>query len=163
MSIDIVKPLRRYLASLDDISIYIDQDAKWDLFLFQEKLMTRMESTQKIAVVLKQEGNWTTANTHNTMRFPRLITEFWSDPPRDTGNQVTNPIAAKNRIKDSHEYIDRFLHIPAGGNSVWWPSETDSQRFRVIKCARQGELEFFDVPDGNGLVRATVSYAVITG
>lgn len=160
--IDAVGPLRKFLACQEDIGSYIDTDSKWDIYIFQESLPIRMESTQKIALVLRQEGFWTSPNTYNTMRFPRLITEFWCDPPRDAAANVVNWVSAKRQIQKTHAYIDLFLHSVTS-EAVWWPSFTDPQRFRVISSKRQGELEYFPVSDGNGLLRATCSYALTTG
>lgn len=162
MAIDVVAATRKYLAQQAAVSATLGSDSVWDLWLFQDKLLTRVESSGKIACVLKQKGSWTAPNTHNTARFPRLITEFYADPDRDSKNNVVTPLSAKDRILTAHEVIDSYLHN-VSGKAQWWPSLGAPGACRVFASARQGELDWFDVPDGDGVLQGTVSYALSLG
>lgn len=162
MSIDVVAAARKYLAQQAAVSAVLGTDNVWDLWLFQDKLLTRVESSGKIACVLKQKGSWTSPNDHNTMRFPRLITEFYADPDRDSKNNVVTPLSAKDRILAAHEVIDSLLHV-VSGHDQWWPSQGAAGACRILRSTRQGELDWFDVKDGDGVLQATVSYAIGLG
>ncbi len=162
MSQDIVKAARRFIAQQDGIASVLSSDAHWDLYLFQERLMVRIESSQNIACVLLQKGNWTSPNNHNTLKFPRLIVEFWADPDRDSRSNVTLPLSAKDKILAAYEFLDKYLHRVAGGD-LWWPDQDDSGAVRVISSKRSDELSFYEVPDGDGMMRAQVIYNIVMG
>lgn len=160
---DAVRPCYRYLSeSLPDIRQYLDSDSQWDLFLFRDELPKRIESTQKIALVIKQQGSWTSPNIYNTARFPRLITEFWSDPTRDGKGFVVNASSARDRINDAHDYIDRFLHV-VSGETMWWPNISHPKAQRVIASKRADELSFFPVPEARGMLSAVATYHLTLG
>lgn len=162
MAIDVVAAARKYLAQQASVLTVLGSDSIWDLWLFQEKLLTKVESSGKVACVLKQKGSWTSPNTYNTARFPRLVTEFYADPDRDSKNNVVTPLSAKDRILAAHEVIDSFLHIVSGKEN-WWPSFGTTGACRILRSTRQGELDWFDVPEGDGVLQGTVSYAIGLG
>jgi hypothetical protein len=131
------------------------------MWLFQERLFTVVEQSQQCAVVLAQRGNWTSPNPGGTIRFPRLLTEIWADPDR-VGRSDVDPLSAKDKILLAHEAIDVHLHN-VDSEVLWWPTDPitgyrPADSVRVIKSSRAGELDFFPVPDGDGMMRATVFY-----
>lgn len=160
--IDIVSACRRYLAMQTELYSVLGSDDNWDLWLFQETLFTRVESSQKTACVLRQSGSWTQPNQHNHMRFPRLVTDFYADPDRDSGNNNSEPLSAKDKILVAHEVVDRFLHFTML-DERWWPDSDSTGAMRVLNSARAGEIEWTTVPDGDGLMRGSVTYNLGVG
>lgn len=125
-------------------------------YLFQRKLWVDVEGTSSTACLLFSEGGWTGSNLYNTMRFPRLSMEIWADPLRDGQNNVTDPGEVWRRANRAYQVIDQHLHRPQGGRQ-WWGS------LRTIDCVRMAEPTVYEVPDGDGLIRLLVSYAVTEG
>lgn len=156
---DIVAAARAFLASQQEIYTVLGSDEIWDLWLFQETLYTRVESTQKTACVLKLANGWTAPNAHNTLRFPRLQTDFYADPDRDLGDNNKAPLSAKDKILAAHAVVDRFLHDTVN-SEIWWPDINSPYAARIIRSVRQGELEFNPFSDGDGMQKATVFYAI---
>lgn len=163
MAIDVVRAARNYLAQQASVLTVLGSDSTWDTFLFQDLLLTKIESSGKVACVLKQKGSWASSNTHNTARFPRLITEFWADPDRDSKHNVVTPLSGKDKIRAAHEVIDSFLNNMSG-QAQWWPSFGGAGACRIVASKRvEGDLDWFEVPDGDGVVTGTISYAISLG
>lgn len=162
MRIDIVAAARKYLATNPGLFTVLGSDSTWDIWLFQEKLYSRVESSGKTACVLKQLNGWTTPNTYNTARFPRLQTQFFADPDRDSKNNVESPLSAKDKIFAAHAVIDLMLHN-VSGQSRFWPSFDDCDAVRVNSSVRSGELDFGPVIDGDGMLQASVTYNLCVG
>jgi hypothetical protein len=160
--IDLVAAARGYLALQPELYSVLGSSQDWDIWLFQEKSYVRVESSQQTACVLKQMGSWTSPNSWNHMRFPRLQVEFWADPDRDEKANNAEPLSAKDKILAAHNVIDNFLHFTMLSEQ-WWPEISATAPMRILNSTRQGELEFAEVPDGDGLMRAIVFYAIGVG
>lgn len=116
---------------------------------------TRMEGTGKTAVVIAHDGGWAAPNTHNTLRFPRLVVTVWADPKRDATKNDIDPYVQK-RADACFQVLDKHLHR-TGGPSIFWGT------LRVVTCVRLTEPNMYPVPDGDGLIRLQTFYAVTEG
>ncbi len=125
-------------------------------YLFQRKMWVQLEGTSSTACMLYSDGGWTSANLHNTLRFPRLSVEIWADPLRDDQSNVTDPGEVWRRAGRAFDVIDRHLHRAQGGQQYWGT-------VRTIDSVRLAEPTTYEVPDGDGLIRTLVSYAVTIG
>lgn len=125
-------------------------------YLFQGSLWTTLENTQSTACVVSYAGGWINPNAHNTMRFPRLRVEVYADPLRDGNHNPIDPVEVRDRVTRAYEVIDGCLHRPQGRAQVWGT-------MRVLGCVRMIEPTIEPVPDGTGLLRLNVTYAVTEG
>ncbi len=122
-------------------------------WLFQRRMWAEIEGSSSAAAMLYSDGGWTSANPHNTMRFPILSLEIWVDPLRDSQNNVSNPSEVWRRMNHIYKVIDGYLHRPQGGQQYWGT-------VRTVACVRMTEPTIYEVPDGDGVLRGLVSYAV---
>lgn len=125
-------------------------------YLFQGSLWTVMENTQSTACVVSYAGGWINPNAHNTMRFPRLRVAVYADPLRDGNHNPIDPVEVRERVMHAYEVIDGYLHRPQG-RAVMWGA------MRVLGSLRMTEPTIEPEPDGTGLLRLTVTYAVTEG
>lgn len=124
--------------------------------LFQHRMWAGMEGSSSTSAMVYRDGGWAGPNLHNTLRFPRLTVEVWVDPIRDPQNNVIDPGEAHRRIEYVYEVFDWHLHRPQGGQQMWGT-------VRTIACVRLSEPTVYAVPDGDGLLRLVVAYAVTQG
>ncbi len=154
---DVVQGVVKYLQSqpavVATLGTFEGTTSPW---LFQRRMWAEIEGSSSTACMLYSDGGWTSANNHNTLRFPRLSMEIWADPLRDSQNNVTNPAEVWRRINRTYHIIDSYLHRPQGG-TVYWGT------VRTVDCVRLAEPTSYEVPDGDGTIRLMVSYAVTEG
>lgn len=124
--------------------------------IFQYRPWAKFEGTGKTGAVISNEGGWATANMHNTLRFPRLTVNIWADPLRDNVHNVVDPGEVMRRAHATYRVFDKYLHR-TGGPEVMWG------QLRILACVRLVEPTIYIVPDGDGLVRCQVNYAVTEG
>lgn len=125
--------------------------------VFQYRLWAgQFEGSQSTAIVITSEGGWATPNTHNTLRFPRVVLNVWCDPLRDDGNNATNLPEVQRRAMWVFEQADKYLHI-TGGDAMMW------DQTRVITSVRLTEPTIYVVPDGDGILRLQAYYAISQG
>lgn len=125
-------------------------------YLSAHTLWARVEGTQSTAALVSRGGSWAAANLHNTLRFPRISLEIFVDPLRDAGHNVVNTGEAERRIDDVFDIFDRRLHRPDEGDQMWGD-------VRTLASVRLAEPTVYPVPDGDGLLRLQVFYAVTVG
>lgn len=123
--------------------------------IFPYKLWDKMEGSQSTAVVIAHDGGWAAPNLDNTLRFPRLLVNVWTDPVRDANGNNVDP-AVQRRAYACFDIFDKYLHRVAGGEQYWGT-------LRIIDCLRLTEPVFVDVTDGDGLVRLQAYYAITQG
>jgi len=151
---DLVRGCVKWLSGFADVLAVLGQKPyTHSPYLFQRQLWVNMENSQTTACVISRSGGWAAPNVHNTMRFPRLLVEITVDPLRDEGYNVVDPEEADLRLQNAYTTIDRHLHRPQGGDVFWGT-------VRTIAVARVAEPVMFAVPDGNGMQRLQVFYAV---
>lgn len=150
---DLVQGCVKYLAAQTDVTAVLGAyPGGATPYLFQHQLYLAMEGSSTTAAVITRNGGWSGPNVHNTARFPRLGLHVWCDPRRTNGH-VNDPGEAQRRILRAFWAIDRHLHRAAGGQVTWGT-------VRVISSARLNEPDPYEVPDGDGLLRLLVFYAV---
>lgn len=151
-----------------------------DPWIFQDRNEAMVETSGRataqgssaVSVVLSQRPG-ESPNAHNTARFPRLVLEFFADPDRDDSGtvQVNN---GRDKIMAAFQQIRHYWHRtnPA---VEWWPSipawfliggappadYEATTHLRVTRCvALEDSPQMFEVPDGDGMVRAEVSFSL---
>ncbi len=116
-----------------------------------------IEGSSGTAVVLSSDGGgWAAANTYNTLRFPRLVVNIWADPIRDTKYNNVGTGEVMRRVFATFKTIDGHLHRTSGAEVMFG-------QLRIISSTRLTEPVIYMVPDGDGLVRCLVNYAITEG
>lgn len=169
---DLVVAARRMLAEKTDVRDLLgpgatspDVEGKrvFDLWLFQWRLYISMEGTGETAIVLSQRNGWTAPNPHNTMAFPTLQLEIYSDPRRDLGNPKT-ATGAEQKGLALVPVLDRYLHLVQRIDGPWsWGGTETDEPVRVLGSQRLAEPEVMEVPSGDGLIRVLLRYGLSLG
>lgn len=155
---DIVSGAVTYLRAQPEVVAAVDTfniNNSFSPGIFQYRLWTVMEGSEKTSCVINTDGGWAGPNLHNTLRFPRLLLNIWADPLRDAQKNNIDPLVQR-RATNTFEAIDPFLHCMEGSDMRWGT-------LRVISCLRLTEPVVYPVPDGDGLVRLQCYYAVTQG
>lgn len=153
---DLVQGAAKYLLDQPGIVAVLGATPAGSPWLFQHELYVTVQGTSSTAAVIAYGGGWSGANTHNTMRFPRLSLELYVDPQRDAAQNVTLPGEVHRRLHAAFAVFDSFLHRPQGEVQYWGT-------VRTLSSSRSAEPTVYAVPDGNGLLRAQVFYAIEQG
>lgn len=124
--------------------------------IFQYQPWAKLEGTCSTCAVITNDGGWVAANPHNTLRFPRITLNIWADPLRDNVNNVVDPGEVMRRAFATYRVFDKYLHRTAGAEVMWG-------QLRVLASVRLVEPTIYVVPDGDGLVRCQVLYAITEG
>lgn len=116
---------RNLLAQQSSVRSLVPKSQAWDTYIFSDSpLGAKIEGTSKSLIVVTEGRQWTTPNPHNTMRFPTLYVDIWSDPTRNADKSVQVQ-DAKNKIEKIHKAILPFLHTtslstgPGGKARIW--------------------------------------------
>jgi hypothetical protein len=113
---DILTACRRMMLSDQPLMTLLGTGAQsaqnttsWDHWLFNDTPKIRIENTEQSMIVLTNAGGWASPNQHNTMRFPRLCVDAWSDPTRaiDGSPKLDD---AKDKIEAIFNEVNRLLH-----------------------------------------------------
>jgi hypothetical protein len=153
---DLVQGAHTYLSAQPDILAVLGSYATGVPWLFPHDLWVTVENSQSNAAVITRQPGWTTPNTHNTMRFPRIGIEITCDPLRDSGFNLSDPHEVMRRCEAVYRVFDAHLHRPQSGEQMWGT-------VRTIACTRLVEPYLYPIADGNGMYRLTVSYGVTEG
>ncbi len=157
---DLVSGCADYLLSQPDIIAVVSKfliNGVLSPGVFQYRPWAKVEGSSGTAIVLSAEsGGWAAANLHNTMTFPRLTVNIWTDPIRDGMRNVTDPGEVMRRAFSVQRIVDRFLHRTAGPE-IYFGS------LRILSSHRLTEPFIYVVPDGDGLVRSQTQYAITEG
>jgi hypothetical protein len=121
----------------------------------QSKPYVNMEGTGQAALLLRQDGGWTTPNRHNTMSFPRLVVECYIDPERDAvGNEIGPDVMS--RFQAIWTMVDRYLRNVDHSVVMWGD-------IRTLGCDRLDEWSVFALPDGGGIRVSRAGFGVTLG
>ncbi len=154
---DIVSGAVAFLYSKPDVLAVLgsDPDGPW---LFQYELWAKdlIEGSESTALVISSDGGWAGPNLQNTLRFPRLQIDVYADPIRDHGNNVIDPGEVQRRAYRAFQVVDKYLHRVNSETQMWGT-------IRTVSCSRLTEPVVYRVPDGDGLLRCQVYYAVAQG
>lgn len=154
---DIVSGAVTFLYGQPDVLAVLgsDPDGPW---LFQYDLWAKalMEGSESTALVVSSDGGWAGPNLQNTLRFPRLQIDVYADPIRDQRSNMSDPGEVQRRAYQAFQVVDKHLHRVNSGTQMWGS-------VRTVSCNRLTEPVVYRVPDGDGLLRCQVYYAVVQG
>lgn len=153
---DLVQGAVKWLLGQPTVTAVLGTTAEGSPLLFQHSLWVKVEGTQSTAAVISRAGGWAGANPHNTLRFPRLSLELYTDPLRDAGNNVVEPGESWRRIEAAFSAFDKLLHRPAPTTQMWGT-------VRTVGSLRQTEPVVYPVPDGDGVLRLQAFYGIAQG
>jgi hypothetical protein len=168
----------RNLLALDvELRGLLGRSKTFDTWIFDQKPRVTLEGTQRVLVVLNEDGVHDQMNAHNTMQFPRLLVDVWADPSRLPDGSVQQD-DADDKIKNVTKLLDRHFHtvnldVPPGTNDLYglpgyprvWGTATQIKSVSgsvVLGSRRLSGPDFSDVQDGNGARMARLVYAVNT-
>ena len=152
---DIVSGCIQYLNSFSDIVSLVGSDAAGS-WIFDSAPAQNMNSTSAMCIVVYNAGSWGTPAPGQTAEFPRVGIDIWSDPPRDSMGQVTEPQAARRAADLLYRTIDRHMNrtdrgVVMFGDLYTWDSN------------RMGSINYLPViPSDDHLLKGTAYYAVET-
>lgn len=117
-------------------------------------VLARVEGTQQSAIVCVDFGGWSTPIPVSTWRFRRLRVDIWTDPLRDTGNNITeSSVYTANRCLAVFAAVQYHLQRVDPQVQVWGDMVTTG-------CSLLTEPQPSPVTDGDFLLRATAYYGV---
>jgi hypothetical protein len=157
--------IRNFLAQKHDLTALLGSDSKWDTWIFADEPFAKIERTGRSMVVITKEGGWTAPNEHNTMKFPRVYVDVWSDPDRNRDGSVKRN-NARNKIDAVHDAIAQYLHtvsMHSNGRFLCWGNREQMDTMTgliVLGSVRQNEPDYSPVADGNGAWMGRVSYGI---
>lgn len=127
---------------------YIGSDAAWvNGWIFDSSLSTRIENSQRCAIVVSYGGGWNVPLDGNTVRFPQVIVDIWADPTRAADNSVSVDDAREKALK-IYDAVFSLLHrvkrSTDDGGAIYFGG------VRVITSESLGEPDLQPVIDGNG-------------
>lgn len=148
---DIVLAVRDYLASQSTVTALLGSDAKFGPWVFQDSLYWELNS-QTCAIVVTDNGSWTSPNDHNTARFPMVLLTFCADPQRDANQNITHDDTGA-KIRALHEAVFKVLH---------WTDANERQlgTLRVLRSSCLNEPQIRPYVDGDHAASAQITYAI---
>lgn len=152
---DIVGAATKYLLTKADLCAAVG-NTNGKPWITQYALWKEFESSQSTAIVITSDGGWAGPNLHNTLRFPRLTVSVWGDPIRDQAFNAIQTAEVRRRVNLVYQLVDAYLHRPQGTDEMW-------STIRTVSSVRLTEPDILAVPDGDGMVRLQVNYAVTQG
>jgi hypothetical protein len=152
---DIVLALRRYLVSQPSVVAVLGGDALTPVWVFQDKLQTRIEGTSSVAMVVSQTGGWAAPMDSSKFAMPRITVEYYADPQRDANHAVTVQ-DARHKIYAAHDAVDEFLHSTDSREQYW-------DTLRIVSTSRLAEPIYAPWGDTDGAMQAQVQYGVVLG
>lgn len=127
---------------------WIGIDDAWDRgWIFDSRLGTALENTQRCAIVVSYAGGWQIPLDGNTNHFPAVVVDIWADPTRnpDHSYQYND---ADDKLFKIYEAVFAVLHrthrADDAGNSIFFNGG------RIISSESLGEPDITSVTDGNG-------------
>ena len=136
-----------------------EADATVSLWLYQwETHGVAVQGSGRGLVVVSERAGWASPNRHNTLAFPRLQFEVYTDLDRERG--MPDFKTAQARAKDIFHVIDARCHRVDAGGFTWGDGNGE---LRIVGSVRSSEPETTPVPDGDGAQRLLVTYDVELG
>lgn len=131
-------------------------------FLYEYKIGYTMEGTQSNAVVIRYGGGWGSPGQGKSLKYPKILLDFWCDPVRNEKNEVIDPFEVNRRIQYISDQFDKYMHrpvaiVPSTDKVEYWGS------IRTLDSIRLGELFYSETPDGDGMVVGQVAYSILVG
>jgi hypothetical protein len=166
---------RNLLAQDPDVRDLLGASKNWDTWVFADLPMVRLENKGTSLIVITENGSHDRMNQYNTLKFPRLFVDIWSDPSRNSDNSVQIH-DADSKIEEILNVINHHFHLvnpdvpedaPAyfgkkGQPRFWGTSEqiTDRTGVMVTGSSMIDGPEYSDVSGGNGARMGRITYGV---
>lgn len=127
-------------------------------WVFTGNILVQMKGTQQSAVVLSDYGGWQVPVPYSTPRFRRLRVDVWTDPTRDSSNNINvTESATVNRCLHVFNVLHSHLQRTDPDTVLWGDLVTYS-------CQLLTEPQPQQIPDGDsqgtGVVMGTAVYGV---
>jgi hypothetical protein len=166
---DVASGVYYYLTSLPDVLAVTgsfpadDQDNANVPWIFVRNVYTRMEDmsivkgSQAVALVCCYMGQASSPLDSSTVRFQRLELDIWVDPLRDSMGNITSPAETESRGLGVFGLLDSHLHrVNTDQMTETWGD------LITVGSLRMTEPVWYEVPDGDGLIRGACFYSVGT-
>ena len=134
--------VRNLLAQDEALRTLLGRSPTWDTWIFDETpIGVKVEGSQRSWIVVNEDGTWTTPNEHNTLGFPRIKIDIWSDPIRNADGSVKQ-FNARTKIKAIAKLVNKHLHtVDMADNNgmpfVWGTAAEISTKTGVVVAASQ--------------------------
>lgn len=159
--------VQRTLARDTELTSLLAKSAILGPWVFDEKPTgAKIERTQKCLIVINEGPQWTSPNTHNTLKFPTLLVDIWADPTRNPDGSVQLE-DAKAKIEAIQKQVDRVLNLidsgtPAGGLWIFGTEAqvTSKTGVAVSESKRSSGPEYAEVTDSEGSWMGRLTYNV---
>lgn len=130
------------------VAPYLGEDAGWvNGWIFDSALGTRIENSQRCAIVVSYGGGWNAPPDGNLVRFPLVVVDIWADPTRSADNSVLKH-DAKAKCFTIYDEVYRVLHrvdrADDNGDFIYFGG------LRIISSESLAEPDLQWVTDGNG-------------
>ncbi len=168
---------RNLLAQDTAVTALLGRSTKWDTWIFADQPFVKLENTQRVLIVITEQGQWQAPNPHNTARFPRMVVDIWADPTRNEDHSVQK-YDADDKIEAVQKVIDRHFHTvnldvdsqdPAylgvkGMPRIWGNAEEIEERTGLVVTGSQrlDGPDLSDISNGNGGRMGRLVYGVAT-
>lgn len=158
---DVTQGLVAYLLQQSDVVNAVGADDEKGIpYIFQPPIDATvqprpyidMEGTGDAAIVVSQQGSWSSANITNSLRFPRVRIDIWSDSPRDSMGHVTRESEARTRIYYIDNILDNYLHLIDGESRQW-------RDIAVVSCVRLTDVSIVASRDSDKVLIGTALFA----
>ena len=161
------KAVRNLLVADPEIFYLVGSDPTWnDGWVFYDNIYVRLENSQTSAIVITENSTFSAPNPHNTMIFPRLVVDIWSDPTRAPENTIQAQ-DAKDKIEALHALVKTHLHTvnlsDNRGNTIYWGTPAEIATKSGVAIAGSQLLsgpEYSSLVDGNGAWMGRFVYGV---
>jgi hypothetical protein len=157
--VELTVGLLRYLSAQTSITsrvgAFVRTPSTGEPYIFRGQLAIPIENSGESAIVIRQAGSWATSNRHNTMRFPRIELQVFSDVPRLVSVGPTSLDSQKPCLELCTELF-KLLHRPDASGFYW-----DS--VRILNSMVLSEPDPRPHPDGDAMSVGVMSVGVSLG
>lgn len=125
-------------------------------FLFRDEMLVNLEDSQYSAVsaVVIEDGGPLAVLHLGRYRARRLRVNIWANGTRDMLGNLVDSKSVRNKIEDTFQILDKYLHRP-NPETIYWSTIPTVFSERLIDLS-----EPVAVTDGDGIMLATAYYAV---
>jgi hypothetical protein len=149
---------------LVELGLVASDDVYTDGYFFQDSPHRDIEGTSAGSVVIAQRGGWGSPSPAQDRAFPTIQLEIYMDPDRDV--EAGQPLTLNAEAKAGRLFmiLDREILRDLGRGLTepfkppGLPQKWDG--WTVCDVHRSSEPSTMDVPNGDAVVRLTVSYGV---
>lgn len=158
---------RNTLAQDPELKALLGRSVSWSTWIFDEDpLNVHVENTSRSLIVINEGDPWTSSNGHNTMTFPSLVVDIWSDPSRNSDKTV-KVSDARTKIFGIKKLVDKHFHLVDSGTSqglpwIWGTAAQIASRTGVVIAGSHhlSGPSFSPIRDTDGAYMGRIIYAV---